>query len=209
MGCCFAIRDSNSSAGGQLEQPSEVNSSTTTGVRVGPAAGDTDCGRGRITAITAKTDSRLSVNPAERDFMEISRTSKLSDTHSGKRFPALADEQCFAPHNQYVSFNWLLEAQPCLPRFLSSGYLAAGSALNSSTRLLPTRSFPGRDSSFYWRPPASSPRNAEPNFSHCLNRIPRQQKDCPWMPGACPPLFLRPWRPCIENIRSEGNGSSP
>src|SRR6266446_4837068 len=70
MGCCFAIRDSNSSAGGQLEQPSEVNSSTTTGVRVGLAAGDADCGRGRITAITAKTDSRLSVNPAKRDFME-------------------------------------------------------------------------------------------------------------------------------------------
>jgi hypothetical protein len=70
MGCCFAIRDSNSSAGGQFEQPSEVNSSTTTGVRVGLAAGDADCGRGRITAITAKTDSRLSVNPAKRDFME-------------------------------------------------------------------------------------------------------------------------------------------
>jgi len=34
---CSVIRDSKSSAGGQLEQPSEVNSSTTTGVRVGPA----------------------------------------------------------------------------------------------------------------------------------------------------------------------------
>jgi hypothetical protein len=70
MGCCSAIRISKLSAGGQLEQPSEVKSSTITGVRVGPAAAEADCVPGRIAAITAKTDMRLSVNPAKRDFME-------------------------------------------------------------------------------------------------------------------------------------------
>jgi hypothetical protein len=70
MGCCSAIRNSKLSAGGQLEQPSEVNSSTTTGVRVVPAAEKADGVRSRVTAVAARTDSNVTVNPPKKDFME-------------------------------------------------------------------------------------------------------------------------------------------
>jgi hypothetical protein len=41
-----------------------------TGVRVDPATEEAECLPGRITAISTKTDRRLSVHPAKRDFIE-------------------------------------------------------------------------------------------------------------------------------------------
>src|SRR6266481_4222423 len=53
--CCFS-RESSASAGGQLEQPSEVNSSTTTALRL--TSGDV-CGRAAIPSVTSKPNTTM------------------------------------------------------------------------------------------------------------------------------------------------------
>src|SRR5580693_8853873 len=59
-GCCCCNCCSNASAGGQLEQPSEVNNSTTTGLR--PASTAEACAfvlaaKGKYTASSAKVSA--------------------------------------------------------------------------------------------------------------------------------------------------------
>src|SRR6266850_6382599 len=127
MGCCSAIRISKVSAGGQLEQPSEVNSSTTTGVREAPAAEEADGIRIRRIAIAARIDRKVSANPAMRDFIEICsyRQKHLIPTLT-KGYRHIG-ENTLAPHNRYVSVNWLSEVR-CLPRFLVCNCLVAVSA---------------------------------------------------------------------------------
>jgi len=44
-----------------------------------------------------------------RDFIEILLYRQASDTYPSERLPAYWREQSLAPHNRYVSVNWLLE----------------------------------------------------------------------------------------------------
>jgi hypothetical protein len=62
----------NSSAGGQLEQPSDVNSSTKTGTRPAAAAAlGVDCGR--VRAAIAKIDKPTNIKEAIFNFITVPR----------------------------------------------------------------------------------------------------------------------------------------
>src|SRR5580700_3286353 len=70
-GCCSSSPASNASAGGQLEQPSEVNSSTTTGVRCASEGAGEDCPRDRMPAKVSRIERPRNINPEKRAFIEI------------------------------------------------------------------------------------------------------------------------------------------
>src|SRR4029077_16907749 len=83
--CCSERCASNSSAGGQLEQPSEVNSSTTTGVRAASGVAEDACACGRIHAAAAR-ESALRIEAANGCFIKSFSPASPFDPFAPKRF---------------------------------------------------------------------------------------------------------------------------
>src|ERR1700687_5943932 len=70
-GCCSSSLASKASAGGQLEQPSDVNNSTTTGVREVCGIPETACAGGRVKAAAPSRLAEMRVKPANRRFIVV------------------------------------------------------------------------------------------------------------------------------------------
>src|ERR1700746_1889273 len=69
--CPSDSRASKASAGGQLEHPSEVNSSTTTGVRVISSVAEEACAGGRTKARAATNAEEIMIKTASRCFIRV------------------------------------------------------------------------------------------------------------------------------------------
>jgi hypothetical protein len=75
MGCASSNLASRASAGGQLEQPSEVNSSTITGMRAPVRIPAVSCAHGWKRAIATKKEQQTSTSAAKPYFMEANSSN--------------------------------------------------------------------------------------------------------------------------------------
>src|SRR6266481_9890378 len=114
-GCASASRASNVSAGGQLEQPSEVKSSITTGVRCvscGIAEACTSWTRGRIKAAAATRVREIRVKPANSCFIEnILNLPPQSDFVARKRLPRGRNSGGLSSDNRHDNFHWSISSR--------------------------------------------------------------------------------------------------
>jgi hypothetical protein len=103
-----ARRANKASAGGQLEQPSEVNSSTTTGVGAVTGILEEACASGRRSAVAATKESKMRVKTVKGCFIGVvSGLESISDPLGPKKLQPFMASEHFRPVNRYDSFDWL------------------------------------------------------------------------------------------------------
>src|SRR6266851_4043273 len=132
---CSASRASRASAGGQLEQPSEVNNSTTTGERAGAGRFVDFCvAGGRINAMVAERQRRTRVEPANRCFIgAVSLPPWYLIRGARKSYRRFCRNSTLPPITVVVAFTGYCHQLACSqnpPRSVSSCLLARQHPIN-------------------------------------------------------------------------------